>query len=162
MKDSKISRFHMLIKTQNEFSNSNYEEKFSLDFIIFFFFLSFFVSIYVLPIMVLDYVRQRVKDRVPETKYRINRVRTEVEFLIKTGWPVETVVRLLVAYLSWPKVRQPEPQDRKAVNWTAITSRPRNGFDQKTLCVIGRNSISPTFRTISILCHLNVLTSRII
>lgn len=85
MKDSKISRFHMLIKTQNEFSNSNYEEKFSLDFIIFFFFLSFFVSIYVLPIMVLDYVRQRVKDRVPETKYRINRVRTEVEFLIKTG-----------------------------------------------------------------------------
>lgn len=128
----------------------------------FFFFLSFFVSIYVLPIMVLDYVRQRVKDRVPETKYRINRVRTEVEFLIKTGWPVETVVRLLVAYLSWPKVRQPEPQDRKAVNWTAITSRPRNGFDQETLCVIGRNSISPTFRTISILCHLNVLTSRII
>lgn len=162
MKDSKISRFHMLIKTQNEFSNSNYEEKFSLDFTIFFLFLPFFVSIYVLPIMVLDYVRQRVKDRVPETKYRINRVRTEVEFLIKTGWPVETVVRLLVAYLSWPKVRQPEPQDRKAVNWTAITSRPRNGFDQKTLCVIGRNSISPTFRTISILCHLNVLTSRII
>lgn len=85
MKDSKISRFHILIKTQNEFENSNYEEKFSLDFTIFFLFLPFFVSIYVLPIKVLDYVRQRVKDRVPETKYRINRVRTEVEFLIKTG-----------------------------------------------------------------------------
>lgn len=41
MKDSKISRFHILIKTQNEFSNSNYEEKFSLDFTIFFFFYRF-------------------------------------------------------------------------------------------------------------------------
>lgn len=42
MKDSKISRFHILIKTQNEFSNSNYEEKFSLDFTIFFSFFTVF------------------------------------------------------------------------------------------------------------------------
>lgn len=81
MKDSKISRFHILIKTQNEFSNSNYEKIFARFYHPFFFFL----SIYVPPIKVLDYVRQKLKDRVPETKYRINRVRTEVEFLIKTG-----------------------------------------------------------------------------
>lgn len=78
MKDSKISRFHILIKTQNEFSNSNYGKNFTIPF--------FFVPPFTFPpIKVLDYVRQRqVKDRVA-TKYRINRARTEVEFLIKTG-----------------------------------------------------------------------------
>lgn len=35
----------------------------------------FFVSIYVPPIKVLDYERQKVKDRALETKYRINRAR---------------------------------------------------------------------------------------
>lgn len=32
MKDSKISRFHILIKTQNEFSNSNYGKNFTIPF----------------------------------------------------------------------------------------------------------------------------------
>lgn len=38
MKDSKISRYHILIKTQNEFSNSNYEKIFARFYHPFFFF----------------------------------------------------------------------------------------------------------------------------